>query len=378
MQLTEHPLENILCCPITKERLIKLSLSSRSKLAKICFRDGLFYHDGTKVTELPAAIWQTENHAIYYPEHQDIVCLKPELAMFTEESSDLAPAYKSNASILKIKQQMQNFYDDVGWSSDNNHYKDAIDSEDLRAVSRSYINRCHQRVVKFLPKAGKFLLDCACGPIQYPEYLAYSANYEYRVCADLSFRALVLAKEKLGSRGLYVLCDITNLPFIENTMDAVVSLHTVYHVPKQEQAIAISEIYRVLQPSGKSVIVYSWGRRSLLMNLFLAPLKVFRLIKKLTNVITKFLPGAKQNSIYFYTHSYPWAKANIINKYSAKMYCWRAVNVEFLKIFIHKLLFGRAILELVYKLESKLPKVFARFGAYPMFVIEKPKQEHAK
>jgi len=71
-----------------------------------------------------------------------------------------------------------------------------------------------------LPK-GRYLLDVASGPIQYEEYLSYSQNYQYRICADISLQGLKKAQEKLKDKGLYVLCDMTCLPFNANAVDYV-------------------------------------------------------------------------------------------------------------------------------------------------------------
>ena len=73
--------------------------------------------------------------------------------------------------------------------------------EDLRPVSREYIERCHLRVNRHLDRPGKFLLDAGSGPIQYPAYLTYMEGYQYRVCVDISIVALQEARQTdWGSR----------------------------------------------------------------------------------------------------------------------------------------------------------------------------------
>ena len=91
----------------------------------------------------------------------------------------------------EIKQQVRQFYDQVGWQvGDDGLYQNAR-YEDLRPVARDYIHRRHLRVRQFLKPTGRFLLDAGSGPIQYPEYLVYSEGYRYRVCADLSMVAMM-------------------------------------------------------------------------------------------------------------------------------------------------------------------------------------------
>jgi len=85
-----------------------------------------------------------------------------------------------------IKQNVREFYDQVGWQQVSEGVYQNARYEDLRPVSREYIHQCHLRVNRYLQSDGKYLLDAGSGPIQYPEYLTYSDGYQYRVCADIS------------------------------------------------------------------------------------------------------------------------------------------------------------------------------------------------
>ena len=77
----------------------------------------------------------------------------------------------------EVKQQVRQFYDQVGWQKvAGDQYQNAR-YEDLRPVSAEYIHRCHLRVGRHLAPAGRFLLDAGSGPVQYPEYLTYSQGY---------------------------------------------------------------------------------------------------------------------------------------------------------------------------------------------------------
>ena len=121
-------------------------------------------------------------------------------------------------------------------------FEDTDRFEDLRPVSKEYIHRSHLRVGKHIPRHGKYLLDVASGPVQYPEYLAYSEGYDQRICVDISFAALRAAKKKLGDKGIYIQGDITRLPLKNASVDAFVSLHTIDHVPEENQAEAFREL----------------------------------------------------------------------------------------------------------------------------------------
>src|SRR4030095_4577794 len=144
------------------------------------------------------------------------------------------------------KQQVREFYDQIGWSQVGEGLYQNARYEDLRPVSRDYIHKCHLRGNRHLAGQGDFLLDAGSGPVQWPEYLTYSEGYRFRVCLDLSITALKEARRRLGSRGLYVVADIANLPFRPETFDGAVSMHTIHHLALAEHKRAYLELTRVL------------------------------------------------------------------------------------------------------------------------------------
>ena len=105
---------------------------------------------------------------------------------------------------------------------------------------------------------GKYLLDAGSGPIQYPEYLTYSEGYQYRVCLDISIVALEEARKRIGERGLFVVADVANLPFKKDAFDGIVSLHTLHHLPAEDQNKAYFDLYRTLKTGSSMVVVNGW------------------------------------------------------------------------------------------------------------------------
>tara|TARA_R110002110_G_scaffold415719_1_gene654175 strand:- start:13256 stop:14374 length:1119 start_codon:yes stop_codon:yes gene_type:complete len=356
--------QELLKCPISGKHLQRLSETEVVQFNQLIKSGQYYFGDGNLVSTLYEAVLKVEGEDIYYPVQQDILCLLPDFAMVQD-----CAQFKIQGDPLSedIKQEIKSFYDQIGWQKDEKEavqFKDATDSEDLRSVSEEYINQCHLRLHQHITPKGKYLLDAASGPIQYPAYLNYSRDYQYRICADLSLTGLLSAREKLGNKGIYILCDITNLPLQSDQVDTVLSLHTLYHVPQSQQQSAFDELYRVLKPGGQSVIVYSWGKNSSLMKVFLLP---FKLVKRAFNLFSQ-----KKPPLYFYANTYSWFGQQLKSKYNTKLYVWRSVNVPFLKIYIHKLLAGRLLLKWIYWLEEKCPKTMGRIGAYPLFVTKKP------
>lgn len=263
------------------------------------------------------------------------------------------------------KRDVQAFYDEVGWQRDGSDkpFGDAELFEDLRDVSRDYIAACHARVNQHLTRPGRYLVDVASGPVQYPDYLAYQDGFDYRVCVDLSRAALAAARDKLGDRGIYILGDITNLPLRTSSVDAVISLHTIYHVPADEQATAFLELERILAPGRTGVVVYAWDEPLLTKALLLPawPLRqLARAVRKLRG----------KEPLYFHPHTYDWF-AQKRWPFRARVLSWRSLSVLPMRAYVHEQLGGRALLRGVQLLEERFPELMGRIGHYPLIVMEK-------
>lgn len=281
--------------------------------------------------------------------------------------------------MMKDKRAVRDYYDQFGWQKiEEGLFADSKSFEDLRPVSKDYIHKCHLRVNRYLKPSGKYFLDVASGPIQYTEYLSYSEGFDTRICVDISISALKEARRKIGKKGTYILADITNLPFKDSSVDAVLSLHTIYHVPANEQNIAFREIYRVLKPGASAVVAYSWGEHSLLMNLALYPamiiqtLKVFvaRFLNRDNDTVGTKSSLGHQIELYFHAYDYNYFVGQTWG-FNFDIRVWRSVSVPFTKWYIHSWLLGRQLLSLIYWLEDRLPQLAGRIGQYPLFIIKK-------
>src|SRR5581483_9049441 len=242
-----HPGVGILRCPISRSALHALTAAEIAALNERIRAGALRHVDGTLVERPLTGAVASSGGAFIYRMEDGIFFLVATTAIrggppaAVVARRDLSPETKS----------VRRFYNEIGWRElDAGVFDDALRYEDLRPVSRRYIRNCHLRLTRYLPPSGTYLLDAACGPIQYEEYFAYSAKYDFRICADISEVALRHARQRLGDKGIYVLCDVTNLPLKDGVADGFVSLHTIYHVPARQQQKAIDELYRVLKPSG--------------------------------------------------------------------------------------------------------------------------------
>ncbi len=283
-----------------------------------------------------------------------------------------------------VKQEVREFYDQVGWQEVSQGVYQNAHYEDLRPVAREYIHRCHLRVARHLKPAGRFLLDAGSGPIQYPEYLEYSRGYQRRACADISIVALQEARKRIGAHGLFVVADVANLPFKSGVFDGAVSLHTIHHLPQDEQLQAYQELYRTLRPQSQAVVVNGWPS-SRLMGLFEPLIALKNRLRRLSNRPRKVSPPSEEversesrsaiiKGTFTRRHDAAWVKGTVGAAMPIEIRVWRSVSVRWLRNFISPALGGRFWLRLLYALEERFPRFFGEQGQYPLIIITKVEQ----
>jgi SAM-dependent methyltransferase len=286
---------------------------------------------------------------------------------------------------LNTQEQVRQFYDRVGWQVvEDGNYQNAR-YEDLRPVARSYIHCCHLRVNRHLKPKGDLLLDAGSGPIQYDEYLTYSEGYHFRVCVDISIVAMMEARKRIGDKGLFVVADVSKLPFKNDAFDGMVSLHTLHHLPQAEQKMAYREFYRSIKPGASGVIVNGWTDSVLMKNLRW----LVSLMENAGNLWGR-LRGRKMASEKKQANKTADPTGTYIQKLDAdslgrdlkdeipfEIWVWRSVNVRFMRSVFHDVLGGRMWLNLLYALEERFPHYFGKVGQYPMVVIKKNKDQES-
>ncbi|GAB4525704.1 MAG: hypothetical protein Fur0018_10510 [Anaerolineales bacterium] len=284
---------------------------------------------------------------------------------------------------MNEKSQVRAFYDQVGWKEVSEGVYQNAKYEDLRPVSREYIERCHLRVKRHLPPHGKYLLDAGSGPIQYPAYLTYSEGYRYRVCADISIVALQEARKRIGEHGLFVVADVANLPFKADAFEGVVSLHTIHHLSREEHPRAYGELYRVLKPGGSAVAVNGWGWARLSHGLNL-PIRVQKTLRRGLRALARRLKGrtshqgkgravaqAELKVAYADKYDYRWLLQHVGGLFPLEIRVWRSVNTSALRFYAHVWLGGRWLLRALFWLEERFPHFFGKHGAYPLVIFKK-------
>lgn len=307
----------------------------------------------------------------FYPIFDDIIILHEQYALFIGDGQD----NRSNLSF--DKKRVFDYYNEVNYKIKDSLkiYEDSSKWVDFREISSKYMRTSFQRASKFYPKTGKYLLDIASGPIGLPEYMALCNGYEYRVCVDISINALIQAKiniEKSGKHGIFICGDITNIPIQDNSIDTVLSQHTLYHIPRDDQKVAVNEMYRVAKLNSRIVIIYSWFYHSWFMNLSLNFIQIYRILRHIAGKIyIRLFPSRPR--LYFYPHSPRWFKKSFEFSKDIEFFSWRSTNKYFMDLYIHRWLFGRSILNMLINLEDNHSKFMSTLGEYSAIVITKRK-----
>jgi ubiquinone/menaquinone biosynthesis C-methylase UbiE len=282
---------------------------------------------------------------------------------------------------VNIKQEVQDFYNRVGWQEISEGVYQNATFEDLRPVAREYIHCCHLRVLRHLRQQGTYLLDAGSGPIQYPEYLEYSKNYSFRVCADISILALQEARKRIGSKGLFVVADVACLPFKTAAFEGVVSLHTIHHLPLDDHLTAYEELYRVLAQGCSAVVVNGWKnppveRWARLLRRFADKLGIKKAATQPDLPQAAPLPMSDQAGGKTFVSKYDarWFKQVVGKRMPYEIWVWRSVSVGIMRTWIQEGWLGRWILRVIYRFEELFPHFWGEKGVYPLIVIKKPER----
>jgi ubiquinone/menaquinone biosynthesis C-methylase UbiE len=271
-----------------------------------------------------------------------------------------------NTRGLDVENKVRKFYEEHGWKADaSGTFCDTALFVDLRSSAKAYKSATRRRVLEHLPKNGNLFLDAGSGPVQYPEYVEYSAGFSKRICVDLSQEALKYAAQKLGSHGEYVQSSILELPFPDNHFDAVVSLHAIYHVDAQQQEMAVRQLVRVAKPSHPIVIVYT------------NPNNVFRLfLKALPSNLKRRLKSSRdkddslESSLYFHPHPLGWWK-RFSDQCSVTILPFAMLPTPVSTFLMPDNWLGRLMFRGVLAFERSFPQLATVLGNYPLIVLNK-------
>jgi SAM-dependent methyltransferase len=372
-------MQEILRCPVSKLPLKAVVAEQLNQINRRILNGDLRHLDGTTVQRPLNEAWISGDGQLAYAIEDGISMLLAPFAIVLHPEKNV-----SQYRLREEKAVVQNWYNEYGWKTgEGGACLDSLAFGDYRPVVQEYGHKTHLRPLKYLRGKGKYILDVASGAVPQPEYLDFSVGFEKRICVDLSYLALQQARKKLGDKGIYIVGDITNLPLQDDVCDSVLSFHTIYHIPADEQASAFQELYRVLKPSGTALVIYNWGKHSSLMRLAEIPLHpailgtlhrlkgLFRSKPKAPGSVPS-LPPPPAKGLYFHAHDYSWFKRELGRYFDFEVVCWRTMHQQFLAYYVRPRFFGKTLLRVIYWFEDHFPHLMGRWGQFPLFIINKP------
>jgi SAM-dependent methyltransferase len=266
----------------------------------------------------------------------------------------------------EAERRISAFYNTVGWESVDGVTEDARLWEDLREHAAEYVSRCRLRVLRHVPEGGRNFLDMASGPIQYPEYLEFSRNYEKRYCVDLSAAALESARRRIGEHGVFLHGSFFDLPLEPGSFDCTVSLHTLCHIDRDRQEEAVRKLVEVTAP-GKPVIVVYGNPDSLTSRI--GRTLPGRLLRRVGRLLRR--GGGESpppSGFYFFLHPLSWWE-RFSDVADVQVLPWRSFGANVQKRLFPDSPLGRRMLGLLFRLEDRFPRFFARNFTYVMVVL---------
>lgn len=133
-----------------------------------------------------------------------------------------------------------------------------------RLQSRSPTPRRRRRIENYCEAIGKgkqAVLELGCGVGDLT--LALGSLSKTTIGTDVSFSAVKLAEERRQYRSgrkisdshiAFAQMNATNLAFSDNTFDAVLSTSMIEHLYRDDVAVHLREVWRVLRPGGKYLV----------------------------------------------------------------------------------------------------------------------------
>jgi SAM-dependent methyltransferase len=129
------------------------------------------------------------------------------------------------------------------------------------------LNDLEQAIVReLLPRRGRRLLDLGCGYGRLAD--CYLDRFEAVVMLDGSLALLRSAQKALGGKAIYVLGDISRLPFSPAAFDAVLMIRVFHHLSASR--LCLEEVQKILCGGGRLIMSYSNKRNALRIAKFLA------------------------------------------------------------------------------------------------------------
>jgi ubiquinone/menaquinone biosynthesis C-methylase UbiE len=262
----------------------------------------------------------------------------------------------------------RDFYDRLGWRRHNGTlvdtvlfgWKDGPIHQALDALRR-------ERVLRAAGGPGLRLAELGCGGT--PAIFLAERCTKF-VAVDFSSTGLSEAAIALKAANVTfetVEADITNLPFEDDTFDAVYSAHAIYHIDTVDgQAAALREAMRIVRPGGTAVFV--------LANPFplLFPYRAIRRILAMTPGLNTVLNGLRAKPpLPYLPMPLQWMKAQLEKWGDVRISGHAVPSVPFDRLVSETSIIGRVAWPAVQWLEKHHSDRAVRLGCYVLIEVSK-------
>ena len=205
----------------------------------------------------------------------------------------MTAALQKQSEAASVEERTRAFYDNEGWVAgadgvigENRYFRhDATARGDYAA--------------KVQAKAAQFFDGCRgnvlfAGPGDLPgNHMAVAARFAKVTCVDISEKSLAICADKLGAKAERHKASLLDLPLADNSVDAALCAHVLFHIDAREQARCVSELLRVVRPGGRIIIIYGNPEAPLM--------RIQRFLKSLG--VNKLL---KADQLYYFNHKLSW------------------------------------------------------------------------
>ncbi|MSP68037.1 MAG: methyltransferase domain-containing protein [Alphaproteobacteria bacterium] len=177
------------------------------------------------------------------------------------------------------------------------------------------------------------------------------------VCVDISDRALGLTRKKLGNKGEYHNGSVLSLSLTNDTFDAVLCAHMLYHVDKNDQVGAVRELIRVTKAEGRIVVIYCNPRSPLM--LIQQALKVLHVNKLL-----------RKDKLYVHVHPIAW-RDQFRDSCNIEVLPNDSISANQAKVLLPFSFMRRCFYRLCHGIQNRNPWLAARLWSYVAVVLDK-------
>ena len=148
---------------------------------------------------------------------------------------------------------IRQFYDNA-WKRDEQHELRArVLHNDLSDLGERYAAVNEQAFERNFEGGGRYFLDAACGALP---RVSFGKHFAHHVGLDFSLDGLIECRRVLGERAITVCGSLLKMPLKTSSCDGVLAAHCVYHIERERQHQAVSEMSRVLA-AGRVLIFYA-------------------------------------------------------------------------------------------------------------------------